>query len=65
MNIQELGQLIRKTRKEQKLTQEELAMASGTRTRFICDLESGKETIQIGKAFTVIQSLGLKINIER
>lgn len=65
MSIKELGQLIRKMRKEQKLTQEELAMASGTRERFISDLENGKETIQIGKAFSVIQSLGLKIHIER
>ena len=64
MTIKELGQRIRKERKEQKITQEELALASGTRERFISDLENGKETCQIGKAFLVMMSLGLKVVIE-
>jgi hypothetical protein len=35
--------------------------ASGTGLRFIIDLEKGKETCQIGKVLTVMQTLGIGI----
>jgi hypothetical protein len=38
-----------------------LALTSGTGLRFVIDLEKGKETCQIGKALTVLQTLGIKI----
>jgi hypothetical protein len=38
-----------------------LALTSGTGLRFIIDLEKGKDTCQIGKVFTVLQTLGIKI----
>ena len=67
MNIQnpeQLGTVIRARRKQLKVTQKELAMASGTGLRFIVDLEKGKPTCQIGKFLHVIQALGLKIRID-
>jgi len=60
----QLGRLVRNERKRLKVTQRDLAMASGTGLRFVIDLEKGKATCQIGKAFQVLRNLGLKIQIE-
>jgi hypothetical protein len=38
-----------------------LALTSGTGLRFVIDLEKGKETCQIGKVLTVLQTLGIGI----
>ena len=56
-----LGELIRKERKNQKLTQEELASLAGVGVRFIRELEHGKQSCRIGLAFQVMQTLGLSI----
>lgn len=65
MTVKEIGEIVRKSRKEQDLTQPQLAMACGTGVRFIVDLEAGKETCQIGKVLNVIQMLGLKVNVDQ
>ena len=59
----ELGQIVRKTRKKLGATQAELALTSGTGLRFIVDLEKGKATCQIGKALTVLQTLGIRVSL--
>lgn len=56
-----IGSLIRKTRKSQKLTQQDLALTSGTGVRFIIDLEKGKPTCELSKTLNVIQTLGIDI----
>ena len=58
---QQIGILIRQTRKSWGVTQRELALTSGTGLRFVIDLEKGKETCEIGKALTVLQTLGIKL----
>ncbi len=58
-----LGDLIRKERKSQKLTQEELAALAGVGVRFIRELEHGKESCRIGLALQVMQTLGLSIAV--
>lgn len=58
-----LGELIRKERKSQKLTQEELAALAGVGVRFIRELEHGKESCRIGLAIQVMQTLGLSIAV--
>ncbi len=63
MVTKEVGEIIKKARREQGLTQPQLAMACGTGVRFIVDIEAGKETCQIGKALNVLQMLGLSIVI--
>lgn len=63
MTAKEIGAITKKTRKGQGLTQSQLAMACGTGVRFIVDLEAGKETCQIGKALTILQMLGLGVEI--
>ncbi len=63
-SISELGQIIRLTRKSQGMTQEQLAAACGIGIRFIRELEHGKESCHIGKAFLVADMLGLKFTLK-
>jgi y4mF family transcriptional regulator len=58
-----IGQAIRQQRRRLKVTQRDLAMASGTGLRFIIDLEKGKPTCQLGKALEIVRALGLKLEI--
>ena len=59
--VQKIGQLVRESRKRLGVTQRDLALTSGTGLRFVIDLEKGKETCQIGKVLTVLQTLGIRI----
>jgi HTH-type transcriptional regulator / antitoxin HipB len=58
---QAIGQIVRDNRKQMGVTQADLALTSGTGLRFVIDLEKGKETCQIGKVLTVLQTLGIQI----
>jgi len=64
LNPEQLGNAIRKRRRQLKVSQKDLAMTCGTGLRFIVDLEKGKPTCQIGKVLQVIQALGMKLEIE-
>jgi HTH-type transcriptional regulator/antitoxin HipB len=57
----ELGKIVRETRKKLGVTQRDLALTSGTGLRFVIDLEKGKETCQIGKALTILHTLGIRL----
>jgi HTH-type transcriptional regulator / antitoxin HipB len=66
MNIskpEQLGSYIRKTRKKLKLTQRDVALASGTGLRFISDLENGKATCRVGIVLKVLANLGIRIQV--
>lgn len=60
-----VGQFIREERKAQGLRQAELAAASGVGVRFLVELERGKPTAQLGRALTVLATLGCSIDIRR
>lgn len=60
---EEIGCLVKKARKQLGVTQKDLALTSGTGLRFIIDLEKGKPTCQIGKVLTVLQTLGIKLEL--
>ncbi|MGA8742937.1 MAG: helix-turn-helix domain-containing protein [Terracidiphilus sp.] len=60
---QQIGLMIRDTRKKLGVTQKDLALTSGTGLRFVIDLERGKETCEIGKALRVLQTLGIKLTL--
>lgn len=62
-NLQELATTIKDKRKEQGLTQEELAGLAATGTRFIIDLEKAKATCEIAKVFSVMRALGLRLEL--
>jgi HTH-type transcriptional regulator / antitoxin HipB len=59
----DIGRLIRQTRNRLGVTQKALALTSGTGLRFVIDLEKGKQTCEIGKALTVVQTLGIGITL--
>jgi y4mF family transcriptional regulator len=61
----EFGAIVQQARKAQELTQIDLAGLSGLGTRFVIDLEQGKETIQMQKALQVLQQLGLELVIRK
>lgn len=60
-----LGMLIRQERKQQGLTQEQLAGVIGVGVRFLRELEAGKESCQIGRAMQVLAGLGLSVSVGR
>ena len=59
----DLGKVVREKRKKDGLTQAEVAAICGFGNRFMVDLESGKPTVQLGKALEVLNSLGLEVHI--
>jgi len=61
LSPKELGNLIKKRRRQLKLKQPELALVSGTGIRFISDLENGKENCRLGLSLRVLSTLGLQI----
>ena len=63
-SAQELGQAIRKRRKELGYTQTELADFSGCGLAFVSALERGKRTAELEKALQVINVLGIDLLFE-
>ncbi len=59
----DIGALVRSTRKEQNLRQDELAGVAGVGLRFIVDLEAGKPTVQLAKVLQVLRTLGCSVEI--
>jgi y4mF family transcriptional regulator len=62
-HCEELGKLIRSTRKSQKMTQAQFAGACGCGTRLIVDVEKGKKTCEVGKVLHLLTMLGLDLFI--
>ena len=63
LSAKDLGELIKKRRRQLRLKQPELALVSGTGIRFISDLENGKETCRLGLSLRVLSTLGLRISV--
>ena len=63
MTPEDIGKIIRETRKAQGLRQPELAAASGVGLRFLVELERGKETAHLGKTLDVLSALGCALSI--
>lgn len=49
--VKYMGKALKDTRKKKKMTQGDLADITGVSVKFISDVERGKETIQMDKAF--------------
>lgn len=62
-DVSMIGVAIRKARQAQHLTQPDLALIADVGIRFIVDIESGKETCQIGKVLQVMNALGVRLDI--
>lgn len=61
---QDLGALIRRTRKAQGLSQKEVAGIGRTGNRVIVDIESGKPTVQLQKVLDLLDLLGLQLTVK-
>jgi len=55
----ELGKVIKRVRALRGMTQEELAMRTDTSTKFISNVENGKETAQLDKVLAIIRMLDI------
>ena len=53
------GLMIRRRRKELKMRQDQLALATGVGRRFLIELEAGKPSCQLGRSLMVARALGL------
>jgi len=62
-STEEIGKLVRMCRKEQSVTQAELAALCAVGVRFISNLENGKPTLELGKVLHVLQCLGLEVAV--
>ena len=60
-NTKDLGEGIRRRRKQLGYTQAFVAEYAGVSTSFLSELENGKETIQLNKALLIIQLLGMDL----
>jgi len=63
MTMQQIGALIRRTRKALGLTQGELASVAGVGVRTLSEMENGKETAHIGLVLKVLESLGIELQL--
>lgn len=63
-NSKDFGKIIKKYRKQQGLTQVQLAAMGNASPRFIGELEKGKPTIELEKALHIAWMLGIKFNAE-
>jgi len=63
-NSQTLGQMVRQRRLHLALTQRRAAALCGVGTRFLSELENGKETLELGKTLLVLKNLGLQLNLQ-
>jgi HTH-type transcriptional regulator/antitoxin HipB len=61
ITAKDFGSAVLKARKAAKLTQAQLAAASGIGERFVRELEKGKATCQLEKSLLVAQMLGIKV----
>lgn len=60
---EDVGPAVRAARRERGLSQEALALASGTGRRFIHDLEQGKSTVRLSSLLDVLAALDLRVEI--
>lgn len=61
----ELGAIIRSARKDQSLTQLDVAGLGATGNRIIVDIENGKPTVQLQKVMALMDLLGLELMVRK
>ena len=62
-SVEDLGRILRARRKAQKLTIHNAAALAGCSVQFLHDLESGKPSIQMGRALEYARKLGLRFDV--
>jgi y4mF family transcriptional regulator len=62
-NLTNLSIYVKAKRKQNKLTQPELALKAGVGLRFVRDLEQGKETMRMDKVNDVLRLFGAALGV--
>lgn len=62
-SVAEIGQRVRKARKEQNFTQQTVSGFMDISPRLLSELERGKETAQVGKVMQILHDIGLDVYI--
>lgn len=62
-SVHEIGELIRAERKRQKILQQDCADLSGVSLHFLSNLENGKPTVEFQKVLSVLQTLGISMQL--
>ena len=60
----QISEVVRKTRKKQKVSQTILSQASNVGLRFVGDIERGKPSVQFDKLLAVLTTLGISLKLE-
>lgn len=63
-SAQELGLLIRATRKNQKIRMDDVAGSAGVGPVFVREVERGKETVQLGRVMKLLAELGIELKAD-
>lgn len=60
----ELGAAVRDARRRTGIPIDRAALLAGVSKQFMCDLEAGKPTLQLGKAIDVAREFGVEIHLK-
>ena len=60
----QIAEVVRETRKKQKVSQTILSQASNVGLRFVGDIERGKPSVQFDKLLAVLTTLGISLKLE-
>lgn len=60
-NMSQIGEMVRRERKVQHVTQIQLAQLANVGVRFVRDIEDGKESVHAGKLLQVLDTLGIAL----
>jgi y4mF family transcriptional regulator len=63
-STKKIGELLRKKRRAQHLTQGQVAEYCGVSIKFISEVERGKETAEIGKVLYLLNTLGIDLTAD-
>lgn len=63
-NATVIGEVVRASRKAQKIRQDDAAGSIGVSENFLGKIERGSESVQWGKLFQVLEGLGIRVMVD-
>ena len=63
-NAAAIGQVVRASRKAQKIRQDDAAGSIGVSENFLGKIERGSESVHWGKLFQVLEGLGVRVMVD-
>ncbi len=63
-NAAAIGNVVRASRKAQKIRQDDAAGSIGVSENFLGKIERGSESVQWGKLFQVLEGLGVRVMVD-